>query len=251
MDLELRDTLAAQLLALADDELILGHRDSEWCGHAPILEEDITFANMALDEISHAITWYSLLAGLLEKDQEGYSRQLVYHRDAPNYRCIPFVELPKGDWAFSMLRQYLFDVAEKLRLETMMNSAYQPLSQAASKMAKEEVYHLRYTQAWVHRLGSSTTDSHRRMQAALDHLWPLALEQFTPLPGEATLIEAGYMAGVAQIGEKWLAVVVSHLQASGLTIPENTSTAGMGREQHSDHLSLLIRDLQQMAHPYL
>jgi ring-1,2-phenylacetyl-CoA epoxidase subunit PaaC len=215
------------------------------------LEEDITFANMALDEITHAITWYALLADLLEKDQENYPRQLVYHRTAADYRCVQLVELPKGDWAFSMLRQYLFDGAEKLRLEAMVNSPFKPLAQAAEKMEKEEVYHLRYTQAWVHRLGTGTANSNRRMQAALDQLWPLALEQFVPLSGESTLVEAEYLSGAAQLGEKWLALVVPHLGASGLVVPGIEGIIGTGREHHSVYLPPLIRDLQQMEHPYL
>src|SRR5262249_24761260 len=148
----LRDVLADYLLALADDELILGHRDSEWCGHAPILEEDIAFANLALDEIGHARVWYGLLGDLLSKDPETYPDELVYRRDASEFRCAQFVELPKGDWAFSMLRQYLFDSIEAMRLEALTESSYQPLADAAAKMRPEEMYHLRHTSAWVRRL---------------------------------------------------------------------------------------------------
>jgi ring-1,2-phenylacetyl-CoA epoxidase subunit PaaC len=109
MNPDLKAALAAQLLVMADDELVLGHRDSEWCGHAPILEEDIAFANIALDEIGHAVTWYGLLADLKGQDRETYPNRLVYHRDMLDFRCVQMVEQPKGDWAFSMLRQYLFD----------------------------------------------------------------------------------------------------------------------------------------------
>src|SRR5688572_33249062 len=96
MQTDLRDALALRLLAMGDDELILGHRDSEWCGHAPILEEDIAFANIALDEIGHGVVWYSLLADLTGEDRETYPNRLVYHRDMADFRCVQFVQLEKG-----------------------------------------------------------------------------------------------------------------------------------------------------------
>src|SRR5215475_2170107 len=110
------DALVEYTLHLADDALILGHRNSEWCGHAPILEEDIAFANLALDEIGHAKVWYELYADLKGKDKETYPDELVYQRRSEAYRNAAMMELPKGDWAFSMTRQYLYDVGETVRL---------------------------------------------------------------------------------------------------------------------------------------
>src|SRR5512144_1177706 len=107
------------LLALADDELILGHRNSEWAGHAPILEEDIAFANLALDELGHAQLWYTLHSEITGAEPD----RTVFFREGPAYRCLPLVELPRGDWAFSMLRQYLFDAAEDVRLPALAASA--------------------------------------------------------------------------------------------------------------------------------
>src|SRR3972149_8426617 len=107
-----KKALADYLIALADDELILGHRDSEWTGHAPILEEDIAFANIALDEIGHARLWYELAADLIGEDKNTFPDKKVFFRPAQEFSCLQFVELPKGDWAFSMLRQYLFDAFE-------------------------------------------------------------------------------------------------------------------------------------------
>ena len=147
------------ILSLADDELILGHRDSEWCGHAPILEEDIAFANLALDEIGHANLWYGLLAGILEQDPLTYPDQLVYFRRPNDYRNIQMVELPNGDWAFSMLRQYLLDAAELVRLNALAQSQFIPLAEVAAKILKEELYHHRHSSAWVRRLGLGTATS--------------------------------------------------------------------------------------------
>ena len=172
--------LADYLLALADDELILGHRNSEWTGHAPILEEDIAFANLAQDEIGHARLWYGLVNDLGGPEPD----RLVFFRSAAEYRNAPILELPKGDWAFSMLRQYLFDVGEAQRLPLLAGSPHRPLAEAAAKIRTEEIYHLRHTHAWIERLAQGTQESHRRVQAALDLLWPFAVQLFQPLPGE-------------------------------------------------------------------
>src|SRR5436190_23237046 len=148
--------LAAQLLGMADDEMVLGHRDSEWCGHAPILEEDIAFANLALDELGHAIIWYQLVADLMGKDPNVLPDELAYQRPAADFQNVRMVELPKGDWAFTLMRQYLFDTYEAVMLEKMAESQYEPLAGAAAKIRKEEIYHQRHSSAWVHRLGLGT-----------------------------------------------------------------------------------------------
>ena len=127
---DLAAPLADRLLALADDELILAHRNSEWAGHAPVLEEDIAFANLALDEMGHAAIWYGLREALTGESAD----RLIFFRDAGAYRNAQLVELPRGDWAFAMLRQYLFDAAESVRLPQLANSAYRPLAEAAAKI---------------------------------------------------------------------------------------------------------------------
>ena len=162
--------LANYLLALADDEFILGHRVSEWCGHAPILEEDIAFANIALDEIGHARLWLQLAAKELGEDPAIFPDQQSFFRAPSEFRNLPLAELPNGDWAFSMLRQYLFDSFEISRLELLKKSPHSGLSGLAAKIYTEELYHLRHTQAWVSRLAQGTDESHSRSQAALDTL---------------------------------------------------------------------------------
>lgn len=249
MNVELQQALAARLLALADDELILGHRNSEWCGHAPILEEDIAFANIALDEIGHAIVWYGLLAEVLGKSRETYPDSLVYQREASAFRSSHFVELPKGDWAFSMLRQYLFDVAEKLRLEALLKSTYPPLAEAAAKMRPEEIYHLRHTAAWVRRLGLGTEESQRRMQIALDQLWPSTLQLLALLPDETQLVEAGFWPDSTLLHQNWLSEVSHFLTESGLSMPI-TSLESVAREVHTEYLAPLLETLQEVARLY-
>lgn len=247
MNPELKQALIGYLLAMADDELILGHRNSEWCGHAPILEEDIAFANIALDEIGHAIVWYELAADLHGEEREAYANRMVYFRDAHEYRNTQMVELPKGDWAFTMLRQYLFDQFEMVRLEKLTQSSYAPLAEAAAKIRTEEIYHLRHTQAWVRRLGLGTDESHRRMQTALNELWPYALALFEQSDSELLLIQEGYIPDTSILKTAWLERVTAYLQEAGLTIPANSNDSVPPRTHHSEHLAGLLSDLQKVA----
>ncbi|MBI5669692.1 MAG: phenylacetate-CoA oxygenase subunit PaaC [Chloroflexi bacterium] len=242
---ELHNALADYLLALADDELILGHRDSEWCGHAPILEEDIAFANIALDEIGHAGVWYRLVADLRDERPETYPDQLIYFREMADYRSAPLVELPKGDWALTMLRQYLFDALESVRLERLAASAYPPLAEADAKIRTEELYHLRHTTAWVRRLGLGTEESRRRMQAALETLWPYALQMIEQPSAE--LVEAGYVPAEDDLRHAWEDMVIPHLQDSGLDVPHQTILPPFDRQRHTEHLSALLDEMQSVA----
>ena len=237
--------LAEYLIALADDELILGHRDSEWTGHAPILEEDIAFANIALDEIGHARLWYELAAGVTGTDKSRYPDQQVYFRPAVDWRCLQLVALPKGDWAFSMLRQYLFDAFESHRLEGVTASKHQPLADVAARIRNEEFYHLRHTRAWVPRLGQGTEESHRRMQAALDELWPYAQGLGAPLPGELELEEM--VPHSHSLFMLWSSEVTQFLIEAGLDVPKSGGCVEVDRAVHSEYFPTLIADLQEVA----
>lgn len=240
-------SLSEYLIALADDELILGHRDSEWTGHAPILEEDIAFANIALDEIGHARLWYELATELVGADKSRYPDQQVYFRPAADFRCLQFVELPKGDWAFSMLRQYLFDAFEQHRLAGLVTSKHQPLADVAARILNEELYHLRHTRAWVPRLGQGTQESHRRMQAALDELWPYAQGLGAPLPGELKLLSDAYVPAGSLLFDVWKDEVTQFLKESGLQIPDTKDDVQVDRGVHSEYFPTLIADLQEVA----
>jgi ring-1,2-phenylacetyl-CoA epoxidase subunit PaaC len=247
MDQQVLNALCEQLLAWGDDEFILGHRDSEWCGHAPILEEDIAFANIALDELGHAQTWYILLAQLLEEDGDRYPDHLVYHRPAAAFRNVQLVEFPNGDWAFSMLRQYLFDQMEVLRLDRLRNSLYPGLAEAASKLVKEEIYHLRHTRAWVQRLSGGTEESHRRMQDALARLGPAALQLFIPLAGEAKLVDSGIIPQSQALQSAWLEEAGAFMKSCGLAFPENRQHQ-FTRQEHTTAFNALIAELQSVHH---
>lgn len=237
------NALSQRLLALADDELILAHRDSEWTGHAPILEEDIAFANIAQDELGHAMIWYGILQELSGKDPD----RLVYFRGPEDYRNCQMVELPNGDWAHSMLRQYLFDAAESIHLDQLQNSQYRPLTEAAAKIRLEEVYHLRHTSSWIRRLGLGTGESNQRMQKALDQLWPYVGQLFILSEEESILVDGGLVPEPDDLWQAWQALVLPFLEQAGLRIPNDNSTIRPDRSVHSEHLAPLLAELQEVA----
>ena len=247
MKAELRETLANYLTALGDDELILAHRDSEWAGHAPILEEDIGFANLALDELGHASIWYRLAAELLDEDLERYPDELVFGRQASEFRNVRMVELPNGDWAFSMLRQYLFDASEQVRLTGLVFSEHPGLSDAAVKIRTEELYHVRHTRAWVRRLGLGTEESNRKMQAALDLLYPQALQLFAESASELELAQAGLVPPPGTVLAMWAPRMSEDLTASELRIPDGNLSTPPGRNEHTSHLERLVAEMQEVA----
>lgn len=239
----LREALGGLLLAMADDEVLLGHRDAEWVGHAPILEADIAIASIAQDEIGHALLWYSLLQELGWPDPD----RMAYFRDPPEFRNATLVELPRGDWAFTIVRQFLFDFAEKVRLEALMDSAHRPLADAAAKVRREETYHLMHSRAWVTRLGDATEESHRRMQAALDLAWPHALGLFEPTPGEDLLVAERIKPSEAELRARWEAEVRPILEAASLAVPEAAPAYGGRVGRHTEHLAALLADFQMVA----
>ncbi len=247
MNKEQKASMAEFLVALADDELILGHRDSEWTGHAPILEEDIAFANIALDEIGHARLWYQVAADLVGADTERYPDQQVFFRPAADFRCLRLVELPKGDWAFSMLRQYLFDAFEQHRLNGLTQSKYKPVADVAARVLNEELYHVRHTRAWVPRLGLGTAESYQRMQFALDELWPYARALGAPLPGELELIQGAFVPGSGSLRDLWEPEVRAFLRDAGLGVSREGFNVEADRSVHSEYFPALISDLQEVA----
>ncbi|MFB3906327.1 MAG: 1,2-phenylacetyl-CoA epoxidase subunit PaaC [Acidobacteriota bacterium] len=242
LDNLLKAPLAARLLEMADDELILAHRDSEWTGHAPILEEDIAFANIAQDELGHAIVWYEIRRSLTGEDPD----DLVFRREPAGFRNIQMVELPKRDWAFSMLRQWLFDVWESVHLEALEQSRFTPVSAAAKKIRKEEMYHLRHTSAWIRRLGLGTEESHRRMQAALDELWPYHVQIFQLPADYLQLVQASVMPDLGQGAARWAGRAQEELTRANLQ-PPSCAPVFSTRKQHGPHFPALIEELQQVA----
>jgi ring-1,2-phenylacetyl-CoA epoxidase subunit PaaC len=243
---EVKTALQSWLLARGDDELILGQRDAEWCGLAPILEEDIAFANIALDELGHGALFYALLAELVDEDPRAYPDQLTFWREEEEFRNIQMVELPRGDWAFSMLRQFLFDSAELALLEALEGSLYTPLAEAAAKIRTEELYHERHTRLWVQRLGGGTEESRGRLQAALGALWPYTGQFFSPLPGEDLLVRENFIPPAHSLAPSWERRAIPLLQEIGLRLPPGPRLE-LERSQHTSHLKVLLEEMQSTA----
>jgi ring-1,2-phenylacetyl-CoA epoxidase subunit PaaC len=242
--------LVEYLLRLGDDRLVLGHRLSEWCGHGPILEEDIALSNIALDLIGHA-SMLLKLAGQLEgegRDEDA----LAYWRDEHQFRNLQLCELPNGDFGFTILRQFLFDAWSVQLLEALSRSSHADLAGIAAKALKESRYHLRHSGSWVERLGDGTPESHGRMQAALDELWPWTGELDYQDGVDRALQTDGIAPDLAPLRAPWEALTRETLTRATLTIPSTPARMTGGRfGRHSEHLGHLLAELQIVArsHP--
>jgi ring-1,2-phenylacetyl-CoA epoxidase subunit PaaC len=229
---------------------VLGHRLSEWCGHGPILEEDIALANIALDLIGQA-TLLLKLAG--EVEGKGRSEDdLAYVREAIDYRTVQMVELPNGDYAFTIVRQFLFDVFSYHLLEELQKSSNKELAGIAAKGFKEVRYHVRHSSEWVVRMGDGTAESHVRAQNALDHLWRFTGEMFETDKIDEQMMAEGIGANVEAIAPKWRAIVDDVMKRATLTIPGDPPAMTGGRKgRHTEHLGHMLAEMQIVArsHP--
>ncbi len=230
-------------LRLGDDRLVLGHRLSEWCGHAPILEEDIALANIALDLIGQAASFLRL-AGQLEgkgRDEDA----LAYHREAIEYRNALLVELPKGDFAVTIVRQFFFDAYDVLLTEALQESGHEELAGIAAKAYKEARYHLRHSSQWVLRLGDGTEESHRRAQDAVDLLWPYTGELFMDDAVDQELLSEGIAADLGVLESRWREGVEQVLATATLRTPDSGFMQRGGRTgRHTEHLGRMLAEMQ-------
>ena len=245
------DPLFDWLLRQGDSCLVLGHRLSEWCGHAPVLEEDIALANVALDLIGQARFWLTL-AG----EVEGAGRdenQLAYLRDAHAYRNVLLVEQKNGDFAVTMTRQFLFDAWHWLVLTELQCSADPRVAEIAMKAVKEVAYHLERSRDWVIRLGDGTEESHRRMRKAVDQLWPFSGELFEMDEVDRAVIERGIGVDLEGLRGPWLELVRTTFDEATLAMPNPDAWMQRGgkRGRHSEHLGYLLAEMQfvQRAYP--
>jgi ring-1,2-phenylacetyl-CoA epoxidase subunit PaaC len=182
-----REALAELLLTLADDEFVLGFWDSEWTGIAPLLEEDVAMSSISQDEIGHARAWYELLAAETDDDAD----RLAFGRSPDEYRHAALMNHARTDWGFTVARRFLYEHADAVRLEALARSSHQPMAELASKMRREETYHLMHFDLWTRRLADAGGEARDRLVAALDRLWTDAAAVFTPLSGEAELVSSG------------------------------------------------------------
>lgn len=238
------------LLRLGDDRLVLGHRLSEWCGHAPILEEDIALANIALDLIGHANLLLTTAAAVEGKGRDADA--LAYLRDGIDYRNVLLVELEKGDFARTIARQFFFSVYAMLQSEGLQQSAHTDLAGIAAKMHKESRYHVRHSGEWMLRLGDGTDESHRRLQDAVDDLWRYTGEMFLSDALEQRLVASKHGVDSAKLEQPWRQQVDDILKRAGVTIPVVKWMQRGGREgKHTEHLGHMLAEMQilQRQHP--
>jgi ring-1,2-phenylacetyl-CoA epoxidase subunit PaaC len=217
IDTPVRSALAALLLAMADDEFVLGFWDSEWTGIAPVLEEDVAFASLAQDEIGHAQALYRLLA---ELDGRGDPDEIAFGRRPEEYRQARLLDHPRTDWAFSVARRFLYDTADAARLDALLASAHAPLAGVVAKMRREETYHLLHMHAWLERLATGGDQPRSRLVAALERLWPDALCVLDGIQGERELVETGIMAEpLAAAEQRWLGALAPEFERLALPFP--------------------------------
>jgi ring-1,2-phenylacetyl-CoA epoxidase subunit PaaC len=247
------NALFEDLLRLGDDRLVLGHRLSEWCGHGPILEEDIALSNVSLDLLGQA-TMLLRLAG----EVEGQGRNedaLAYFREVVDFRNCQLVELPKGDFAYTIARQFLFDVYAVVMLDALTASRHEELAAIAAKSLKEAKYHVRHSGEWMLKLGDGTEESHRRAQKALDDLWRFTGELFAADDIDRAMRDAGVAPDLAALRATWESLVGDVVDRATLTIPNDTprapGTRGGRTGAHTEFLGHMLAEMQIIArsHP--
>lgn len=231
---------------MADDALILGHRNSEWTGLGPMLEEDIAFSSMAQDKIGIANALYSMLH---EHLGEKAPDTIAFTRNEKDFYCAHLVELPIGEYDFSLVRHFLYDHAEFLRFEMLQSSSYKPLADLAKKIKGELKYHILHADTWIKRLGTATEESKARMQSVLNDAFPLAYSLFEPSKYEAKLKEESIFEGEEILQKKWLAAIQNIIAQTELKLPEviDISTHYGGRKgYHTKHLKPLLDEMTEV-----
>jgi len=237
------------LLRLGDDALILSHRLSEWCGHAPVLEQDIALANIALDLLGQA---RMLLTHAGEVEGAGRSEDdLAYFRTSQQFRNALLVEYPNQDWAYTIVRQFFFDVYHYHLYQALLHSTDTHLAAIAEKALKECTYHLRYSSEWVVRLGDGTPVSHQKMQAAVDELWMYSGELTTPDAIDLAIAADGIGPNLLPIKTLWAEKVSTILTEATLVKPAQTWMQSGGRSgRHTEHLDRLLSEMQHLQRTF-
>ena len=234
---------------LADNAHILGHRLGEWCGHGPILEQDIAMTNISLDLIGQARSLYQYAAKI-----EGKGRtedDIAYLRDAWDFRNVLLVEQPNGDFGKTMVRQFLFDAYNFLFYRELKNSKDEQLAAIAEKSLKEVTYHLRFSSEWVIRLGDGTAVSHEKVQTALNDLWMYSGELFEMNDFEKEMANEGIGVDLEKLKPLWHQKVDDILKTATITKPDNNWMQSGGKTgKHSEHLGFILSEMQYLQKTY-
>jgi len=234
---------------LADNSLILAQRNAEWCGHGPILEQDIAITNISLDLIGQARNFYQHAAIMIGNDATEDS--LVYLRKEREFKNCLLVEQPNGDWAQTILRQFFFSQYQYLLFQQLQNSKDEQLAAIAEKSLKEVTYHLRWSNEWVIRLGDGTAESHKRIGKAIDEIWRYTGEMFEAVSYELQAASNGIGVDVTKLREHWLNKIKEVFAEATLPVPEKTFMQTGGKEgKHTEHLGYILTELQYMQRTY-
>ncbi len=244
------DQLIDFTLHLADTNLVLAQRNGEWCAHGPILEQDIAITNITLDLIGQARNFYQYAAELINRstttqDLPATEDSLAYLRTEREFKNLLITELPKGDWAQTILRQFFYSVYSQLLYTRLFGGSDRQLSAIAEKSLKEVAYHVKWSTEWVLRLGDGTAESHERMLQALENLWPYTGEFFMPAGYEKDIVD------VQLLKEDWEQKVAAVLREATLALPAATYMHAGGKEgTHTEHMGFILSDLQYLQRTY-
>jgi ring-1,2-phenylacetyl-CoA epoxidase subunit PaaC len=234
------------LYRIADDHLILGHRNGEWTGLGPMLEEDIAFSNMAQDKLGQALALYEILQALGEKDPD----TVAFTRKENAYRCCQYVEFPIGEYDFSLVRHFLFDHTAYLRFEMLAKSSFEPLAKLAAKVKGEIKYHLMHANIWMEKLGNGNEESNARLQSMINRNFNMALGIFeVEEEEEKILIQEHIFPGETALMEKWVAMIEPVLTKSNLKLPARNTWApeyGGRKGYHTTYLQPLLTEMQEV-----
>lgn len=233
------------LYKMADDLLVLGHRNSEWTGIGPMLEEDISFSSMAQDKIGQSLALYQILHQLGESEPD----TVAFTRNAPQFHNCVLAEYPIGEYDFSLMRHFLFDNAELIRYEMLMQSSFEPLAKVSKKFKGELKYHKFHADTFVMKVAQGNDDSHHRMQDSLNFTWNMALGIFEKSPFEDELIANGLWLGEEVLQNQWIEAIKPILDKAGLYIPDTaTWKAEFGGRvgKHSQYLQPLLDEMSEV-----
>jgi ring-1,2-phenylacetyl-CoA epoxidase subunit PaaC len=240
----MNSSLIDYTLHLADTSLILAQRNAEWCGHGPILEQDIAITNISLDQLGQSRNFYQYAATLIGNNATEDS--LAYLRTEREFKNCLLAEQPNGDWAQTVLRQFFFSACQYLLYEKLQNSNDEQIAAIAAKALKEVTYHQRWSSEWVIRLGDGTDESHQRMIKAIDELWSYTGEMFVPADYE---IKAGY--DVSLLKDDWMKKVTAVFEEATLPVPEKVFMQTGGKTgTHTEHLGFILTELQYLQRTY-
>ncbi len=251
------DFISNYILHLADSALILGHRNSEWTGHGPILEQDIALSNIALDLIGQARNFYQLAAARLNESSPGKTiteDDLAYLRNENEFSNLLLVEQPNGDWAHTILRQFFFSYYQLMLYEDLINSSDRAIAAISEKSIKETRYHIKWSREWVLRLGDGTTESHQRMLNALQTLEPFLSEIFTGTDFELAAAVSGVGILPVHFKTAWFQQINNILDTATLppiVVEINNNQILNGKKgMHSQHLKTLLGEMQILQRTY-